>query len=208
MGSYIYIITMQGIALFLLLPCCAMSQVSLCHDYAVNECNKDKDGELLTLNAASQLNCHEYCKITEGCLFYSFYEKPIQNVNCHLFGEPFHVYLNHCDVHSGPLTQNPTSKCLNPEENSCELNHYEECVLYGTALERKLAAPEVSVCEEFCRINQGQGCKYWQWNRERETCDLFDSAEKRCNVKFGPKQFSPDECGSVGTSTHFGRSEL
>lgn len=192
---------MQVIALCLLIVSTAVSEASFCHDYAVNNCNKDQGGELFAIIAESRLNCQQYCEITVGCQFYAYYEVPIMNLNCHLFEEPFHVYLDHCDVHSGPLKQNTQTECFDPLENSCEVEQYEDCVLYGTVLERDLAAPEMSVCEEFCRLNQGEGCRYWEWNREKETCDLFDSVEKSCHIEFGPKNLPPDECWSLETPT-------
>ena len=189
------------IALFLfLIPLhFVLSQQTPCYDFAVSDCYKDQNAELLAVNADSQLNCQEFCKITGGCLFYAYYESPpIQSVNCHLFKEPFNLYLDHCDVLSGSVSANPPAKCLDPFENSCEVEQFEDCVLYGTVLERNVPAPDVTICEEFCRINQEAGCKYWQWNRERETCDIFDSADKVCNIKFGPKNFAPGECRSTG----------
>ena len=186
-----------------LLPYSVLSQDPPCADYAVNSCNKDRDGELMAFDAESQLNCQQFCEITSGCLFYAYYEETILHLNCHLFKEPFHVYIAHCDEHSGPLNQNPPATCFDPEENSCEVEQFEDCVLYGTLLERNIAAPNITICEEFCRLNQGEGCRYWTWSRERETCDLYDSADKVCNVRFGSKNLSPEECGSVETTTGF-----
>jgi len=123
------------------------------------------------------------------------------NVNCHLFKESFNVYLDHCDVHSGPLNQDLSATCFYPDEGSCEVEQFEDCVLYGKILERNLAAPDMMVCEKICKLNQGQGCRYWTWNREQELCDLYDSAEKICNIKFGPKSVRPGECEPAETTT-------
>ena len=189
----VIITRMYLLALFFLLPVLVRSEDPPCTDYAVTECNKDENGELFSLDAESQANCQQFCEDAKDCLFYAYYKTTVMNVNCHLFREPFHVYLDHCDVHSGPLNKNSPSKCFYPEENSCEVEQFEDCVLYGTVLERDIAAPDVAICEEFCRLNEGGGCRYWQWNREKETCDLFDSAEKVCNIVFGPKDFTPQQ---------------
>merc|ERR1711872_840062 len=60
-----------------------------------------------------------------------------------------------------------------------------------------LTAPDVATCEAFCKINQGEGCKYWAWSREKKTCNLYDSAEKQCNIAFGPSDGAPGECGTT-----------
>ena len=191
---------MYLLALLYLLPVLVRSEDPPCTDYAVTECNKDENAELFSLDAESQANCQQFCEDAKDCLFYAYYKTTVMNVNCHLFREPFHVYLDHCDVHSGPLNQNPPSKCFNPDGNSCEVEQFEDCVLYGTVLERNIAAPDVTICEEFCRLNEGGGCRYWQWNREKESCDLFDSADKVCNIVFGPKDFTPQQCQSTETT--------
>jgi len=168
-----------------------------CTDYALNDCHLGEDAEFISLNAGSQLKCQLHCEIQEECLFYSYHKRPTQNVDCHLYTVPFHVYANQCDVRTGPLNQNPPGKCLTPEENSCEIEQHENCILYGERLESGLTAPDVVTCEAFCQINQGEGCKYWEWSREKKTCNLYDSAEKQCNIAFGPSDGAPGECGTT-----------
>ena len=184
---------------FFLLPYLARSQHPPCTDFAVNECAKEQDGEISSFNAESQLSCQQSCKITDDCLFYAFHKIPVMDVNCHLFKEPFHVYLDHCDIHSGPPIQNPPSKCFNPDENSCEVAQFEDCVLLGTVLEMNIAASDVTTCEELCRLHKGGRCRYWEWSRERKTCDLYDSTDKVCNIRLGSRDFTPQQCGDTQT---------
>merc|ERR1719244_1335556 len=44
-----------------------------------------------------------------------------------------------------------------------------------------------------------QGCKYWGWSREKASCNLYDSAEKQCNIVFGPSDGAPGDCGATET---------
>ena len=179
----------------------SMGQESPCNDYAVNDCTQDPDAEFLAFNAGSQVKCQKHCEIQEECQFYAYHKKPTQNVDCHLFAEPFHVYAGHCDVSTGPLNQDPPGSCLTPQENSCEIEQHENCVLYGKILESNIQSPDVVTCEAFCKINQGEGCKYWEWSRERAACNLYDSAEKQCNIVFGPRNGAPGDCGTTTTGT-------
>jgi len=181
----------------LFLSSLASAQDSPCNDYAVNDCTQDPDAEFLAFNTGSQLKCQMHCEIEEECLFYAFHKKPSQNVDCHLFKEPFSVYASHCDVRTGPLNQSPPAKCLSPDENSCEIEQHENCNLWGKILESQLASPDVSTCEALCKINQGEGCKYWEWSREKKTCNLYDSGEKQCNIAFGPSDGAPGDCGTT-----------
>ena len=70
-------------------------------------------------------------------------------------------------------------------------------------IETNIQSPDVFTCEAFCKINQREGCKYWEWSRERAACNLYDSAEKQCNIVFGPRNGAPGDCGATtpGTTT-------
>merc|ERR1739838_445086 len=190
------LITMFTSALWLLfLTHAILGQESPCKNYAVNDCNQDENAEIFAMNTGSQLKCQQHCEIEEECQFYSFHTKPTQNVDCHLFSEPFSVYVGHCDVQMGPLNPSPPAKCMSPDENSCEVEQYENCIISGKYVETGLTSPDAVTCEALCNINQGQGCKYWEWSREKGECNLYDSADKQCNIAFGPSDGAPGDCG-------------
>jgi len=173
-----------------------LGQDSPCNAYAVNDCLQDPDAEIIAFNTGTQLKCQQHCEIEEECQFYSFHKRPSQNVDCHLFREPFKVYLGHCNVRTGPLDQDPqNNECLIPEENSCGVQQHENCNLWGTVLETCLDSPNDITCMALCKVNQGEGCKYWEWNRESQCCNLYDSADKQCNIAFGPREGTPGDCG-------------
>ena len=90
----------------------SMCQESPCNDYAVNDCTQDPDAEFLAFNAGSQVKCQKHCEIQEECQFYAYHKKPTQNVDCHLFAEPFHVYAGHCNVSTGPLNETSLAPAL------------------------------------------------------------------------------------------------
>jgi len=187
----------RGTFLVLLVSTCkTFGQDPPCNDYAVNDCAQDEGAEIISFNTGSQLKCQQHCELFDDCQFYSFHKKPTQNVDCHLFNEPFNVYLNHCDVRMGPLNQSPPAKCMNPEENSCEIQQHENCNLWGVVKESDIPAQDSTTCEAFCKLNQDQ-CKYWQWFREKGTCNLLDSAQKECNIVFGPREGAPGDCGTT-----------
>ena len=106
----------------LILVALAATQESPCNHYGVNDCSQDTYAELIAFNTGSQLKCQKHCEIEESCQFYAFHKNPSQKVDCHLFREPFTVYASHCTVRTGPINngESPT-KCLTPEENSCQV---------------------------------------------------------------------------------------
>ena len=166
----------------------------------MNDCTQDPDAEVIAFNTGSQQKCQLHCEIEEDCQFYSYHKNPSQNVDCHLFREPFSVYVGHCDVRTGPLSDDVPAKCENsPDENSCQIEQHENCNLWGKRLESDLKSPDVSTCQALCKVNQGEGCRYWEWSREKGTCNLYDSADKQCNIAFGPSDGAPGDCGATPT---------
>ena len=154
---------------------------------------------IFSLNAGSQEKCQEFCNVMNNenynCQFYAFYKKPIQNVDCHLYDEPFSAYINHCDRRIGPRNKETPSTCFNPQENSCEISQNENCNLFGRILESNLATPSPQICQEVCSINAD--CMYWEWSHEKQICNLYDSDEKQCDIVFGPR----GDCTSMPTTT-------
>jgi len=167
----------------------------VCEDYTVSGCTQDPNAQLFSKMTQSQEICQMYCALEEGCQFYTFYNKIIDNVNCHLYGERFSQYVRHCTTITGPLNQLLPGKCLTPEENSCDIHQHENCNIVGTIIEKGLYAPDVFACEELCFVNQGSGCKYWEWNREEFTCNLYDWDEIiDCWINFGSRAMGPEYC--------------
>merc|ERR1712013_784089 len=168
----------------------SMGQESPCNDYAVNDCTQDPDAEFLAFKAGSQVKCQKHCEIQEECQFYAYHKKPTQNVDCHLFAEPFHVYAGHCDVSTGPLNRDPPGACLTPQENSCEIEQHENCVLYGKILESNIQSPDGVTCpEEGLQLfadcdNCGGYLECYNGVMTTKTCPncyLFDEGKGYCN---------------------------
>ena len=179
-----------------LLGICVQGRNSLCHDYGFNKCSGDLYAQIFELNTGSQAICQNLCGTLPECQFYAFYKEPVQNVDCHLFKEPFSAYINHCQIRIGPPNVfGGTSECLTPEEHTCDIEQSGNCNLFGRIMETNLDTPTVETCQEVCNINKM--CKYWEWSVEREVCSLYDSDEKDCGIVFGPGE----ECTTVPTTS-------
>ena len=161
---------------------------SQCHDYGFNECTQDPNAQIGEINMGTQEKCHVFCELYDDCQFYAFRQNhPINDFDCHIYGEPFNTYIDHCNIRYGPRDEDNllSNKCLSPAESTCDIEQNENCNLLGHIIESNLVTPRVEICQELCNINSE--CKYWEWNRERETCNLYDSEETHCNIVFGTK---------------------
>merc|ERR1711973_6195 len=144
-----------------------------CSDFFLGQCTGDLNAEIIQFNTGSQEKCQAHCELFDGCQFYSFYETPTQNVDCHLFNEPFSAYVNHCNLRGGPKIQ----------------------IIEGT-----WSAPTALACEKICGgYNPAgePGCEMWTFEKQEQKCSLNDSAEMKCNVAFGPSSGSPADCGGI-----------
>jgi len=189
---------LRVLSLLLLVIYGASSEKPVCQDYAFKDCLQDEEAEFVAFNTGSQLKCQKHCEIEEECQFYSFHHRPTQNVDCHLFREPFSAYINHCNTRSGPPDDVPSS-CLTPKENSCEIEQQENCVMYGQVIESDLDSPSVEICAALCKTNEAR-CKYWEWDKESKLCSFYDSIDKQCNIIHGPRDGEPGDCSTDPTT--------
>ena len=95
-----------------------------CHDYGFNECTQDPNAQIIEVNIGSQGGCHYFCDGIPGCQFYAFYQNhPTTDLDCHIYGEPFNTYINHCNIRYGPRDKdNLSSKCLSPTPSPTPLS--------------------------------------------------------------------------------------
>merc|ERR1712240_117572 len=165
-----------------------------CSEYTANKCTGDPYAEIIAFNAGSQEKCQAHCELFSNCKFYAFHTLMSQGVDCHLFDEPFSAYINHCKERGGPWVpkQEQGGPCFSPEENSCEVAQYGNCNMMGKIEETFDNTPYEKTCEKICSLNSV--CKFWVHSSETNECHLYDSAEKKCNVAFGPRDGTPDEC--------------
>jgi len=174
-----------------------------CSDFFLGQCTGDLNAEIIQFNTGSQEKCQAHCELFDGCQFYSFYESPTQNVDCHLFNEPFSAYVNHCNLRGGPKIQdaaNQGSTCFSPSGNTCEVSQLSDCNFYGSIIEGTWSAPTALACEKVCGgYNPAgePGCEMWTFEKQEQKCSLYDSAEMKCNVAFGPSSGSPADCGGI-----------
>ena len=163
-----------------------------CYDYSLDGCTGDHGGVIVALNVDTEENCHALCAFVfpNECQFYSFHKHPTHELNCNIYRTPFQSYINHCKERGGPLRHGQSFPCLTPTENTCEIKQNEKCYYRGTIFESKLDAPNETVCALACEINfkqfklsgKGAECRYWKFDKERSTCELFDSNEKDCSI--------------------------
>jgi len=171
-----------------------------CSEFFVGECTGDEPGEINQFNVGSQEKCQAFCQLNDYttpsfCEFYSFHTDPSQGVDCHLFKIPFKAYVNHCNVVGGPKREGADqgSSCLGASGDTCEVSQSQDCTFYGKILEVSDSPPTLLDCEKFCGAIPE--CQLWTFEKEQRRCNLYDNAEKLCNVAFGPHSGSPEDCG-------------
>ncbi|XP_023345168.1 uncharacterized protein LOC111714316, partial [Eurytemora carolleeae] len=162
---------------------------SSCTAFSVSECTGDGNAIYLELNT-SRDKCQQYCAIEDQCKFYRYSDKPVQGVNCLLYQEPFRTYVGHCNVRSGPKEKAPN--CLEPTEDSCDVVQGGKCIYTGVTVE-SFDSLQMEECMALCAINPN--CKLWIHEKESTECQLLDSSEIICLETFGPRSFTPTECG-------------
>jgi len=167
-----------------------------CKDYMSSKCAGDPYSEVIAFNVGSQELCQAHCELFENCQFYSFHILPTQGVDCHLYDEPFTAYVNHCKEVGGPAkgSSDLHGPCFSPDPDSCEIQQYGDCNMFGQVEEEVDSVTDKFKCEQFCSLNKV--CQYWTYNTETQSCKLFNDDGKKCNVAFGPHSGSPFECGS------------
>jgi len=166
-----------------------------CSGYSVNDCQGDVSAEIIQFTTRDLTKCQQHCALFDDCTFYAFYDNPIQSVDCHIFREPFNAYLNHCNIRQGVKSGGSNGNCITPDEFTCEVEQTEGCNPYGSILESNIPFPTPEACRSYCDINAD--CKMWEFDVEKVLCSTYNSAEKMCNIKFGPPNTSPGDCGTV-----------
>jgi len=166
-----------------------------CSEFFLGACTGDEYAEFIQFNTGTQEKCQAHCEIEDSCQFYSFHTNPTQNVDCHLFNEPFHAYVNHCNLRGGPKREGADqgSSCFEATGDTCEVSQLQDCIPFGSIIEGTDSAPTALDCERVCGAYPD--CKLWTFENEQERCSLYNDAEMRCNIAFGPHSGSPDQCG-------------
>jgi len=173
-----------------------------CSEFFVGQCSGDLSAEVIQFNTQTQDRCQGHCELydiqgPQYCEFYSFHATPTQGVDCHLFNEPFHAYVNHCNLVGGPKREGAAqgSSCFEATGDSCEVSQLQDCNFDGSIIEGTDAAPTALDCEKVC--GGYPDCKLWTFEKEQERCNLYNDDGKRCKVAFGPHSGSPTECGNT-----------
>merc|ERR1711971_823269 len=167
-----------------------------CSEFFVGDCTGDAPAEILRWNVGSQEKCQAHCSIEEDCKFYRFEANPGQDVDCHLFKEPFHAYVNHCNLRGGPKREEADqgSSCFDATGDTCEISQLSDCTPEGKVIETTTAAPTAIDRERFC--GGYPECKLWTFEKQEERCSLWDDAGNRCKIAFGPHSGTPEQCES------------
>ena len=67
-----------------------------------------------------------------------------------------------------------------------------QCSYNGATIEHEGNVESLEACQKRCEFIKG--CKYWQYDKEKNDCELLDSDDRVCDASTGSSKPSYEEC--------------
>ena len=197
--------------IFLLVSSAGISivQGSSCRDIIVDDCpNIGSHGSASGIKTEAE--CQDWCsEVVDGgdCSYYKFIRE--ENL-CRVYVYTYETFLKSCKIFGGPKeadfetcynqATDFTDPCVVRKTILTLMRHSHndrmfqslvegECQLEGTVVEH---LDDWSLCQTACMLNTG--CDYWLYDSNVNDCQLFDRADRDCNLFYGLPSPSVDGC--------------
>jgi len=164
---------------------------NICENVTFDECDLDEGAPTDTLFTLDSVMCQEICQSFSNCNFFRF-DRTASDDNCQLFEAN---YRDSCNIVAAPIDRD-INECLSNTENTCDKMIEETCQYSGKEIYSSTPGTitDATDCGDVCDDFEDLGCSYWKFDKANETCTLFDSDDRSCNILSGPEEPNIESC--------------
>jgi len=171
---------------------------NICQDVTFDECNLEEGRPTDTLFTVDSIMCQDICQSFTNCNFFRFNRTATQpDNNCQFFEAN---YRDSCNIVAAPIDRD-VNECLSNTDNTCDKMIEETCQYSGNVIYDATPGTitDAADCGDLCIDFEQLECRYWKFDKNNETCTLYDSDDRSCNILSGPEEPSIESC--EGTTT-------